>query len=86
MQDWSTDLNSNQETATAPVIKAGDVTRTYLEGDFFQERVLDVARAAHYGKFIVFLNGRKVTPDNAPATLSNGDVVEIIPEDRAGNL
>ena len=53
-------------------------------GSNFGQTVKGVAMDAGLGKFRVYLNGMEVKPSEAPATVSEGDNVELRQYDVAG--
>lgn len=54
-------------------------------GEPFASKVKEIADSKDIRNFKVYLNGsdREVSPTNAPSTFSAGDVVKIVPYDKA---
>ena len=53
-------------------------------GDNFKDTVITKAREYGLGKFRLFLNDEEILPSQAPATVSAGDAIRLVPFDVAG--
>lgn len=76
---WSTD----QESRGTRIIFGGN-ERSVSPGTNLAEAVRSAANEAGYQKFRVYINGTEIKPENAPATVVEGDTIKVTPYDVAG--
>ncbi len=77
----------NSREAEAPMaatVEIQEAAYTVTPGvDRFASKVKEIADSKDIKNFKVYLNGREVGPENAPSTFTAGDVVKIVPYDKA---
>ena len=81
---WSDDRTVSVEGVGSASIMVNGTSLPIEVGSNFTEVVRNTALDAELGKFNLYLNGEKISPSEAPDTISDGDRLEIRPYDVAG--
>lgn len=80
---WDVATNGEGGGAGASINVNGQ-TNAVEVGANFKDTVIGAAREYGLGKFRLYLNDEEILPSQAPATVSTGDAIRLVPFDVAG--